>query len=147
MCQHLHLLGVSLLLHYSMASFSLQEILERYQLTIGEWFSGQYEGYEDLLSKPRYIIRVEPSPMSIALNEIWNMCCNSDQVWKGITVANNDCAVRLWAEDVSGDLNGNYFRITSIDCVQAGVDPSSNPSLYSVIMDIKMEGMFPTSMI
>lgn len=125
-------------------SFTLHEIVERFKTTQGVWFSGQYEGYEDLLSKPRYIIRVDPGPMSTSLNEIWNMYSNTDRIWKGITVANNDCTVRLWAEDVSGDLSGNYFRINSIDCI--GADHGS-PQEYTVIVDIKMEGMFPTSLI
>lgn len=121
-------------------SFSVVEIVERYKTVQNVWFNGQYEGYQDLLSKTRYIIRVDPSPMSIALNEIWNMY-NMDNMWKGITVANNDGTVRVWAEDVTGDLNGDYFRINSLELV---ADPTNQ---YSTVADIKMEGLFPLSLL
>ena len=121
-------------------SFSMPEIIQRYSNVQNTWFNGQYEGYQDLLSKTRYIVRVAPSPMSIALNEIWNMYC-VDSVWKGITVADNDGTVRLWAEELAGDLNGDYFRINSMEFV---VDVTNQ---YSAVVDIKMEGLFPISLL
>lgn len=121
-------------------SFPLSDVIERYRGVQNVWFNGCYEGYQDLLSKTRYIIRVDPSPMSIALNEIWNMY-SLETIWMGITVANNDGTVRVWAEDVTGDLNGNYFRINSIELV---LDDTNQ---YSSIVDIKMEGLFPLTLL
>ena len=115
-------------------SFLLSEVVERYATVQNIWFNGYYEGYQDLLSKTRYIIRVEPGPMSITLNEIWNMFCNQN-IWKGITVANNDGVVRVWAEDVTGDLNGSYFRINSVEFT------NGDNVNYDAIVDIKMEGL------
>ena len=116
-------------------AFSLEEIVERFKTVENIWFGGQYEGYQDLLNKTRYIVRVDPGPMSIALNEIWNMYC-VDSVWKGITVANNDGTVRLWVEEVAGDLDGSYFRIKSANHV-------TGEGEYSILFDIKMEALFP----
>ncbi len=114
-------------------SFPLSEIVERYKTVHNIWFTGYYEGYQDLLSKTRYIVRVEPGPMSISLNEIWNMYCE-ESIWKGVTVANNDGTVRVWAEDVIGDLNGCFFKINSIDFTDSN-------SEYATIVDIRMEGL------